>query len=201
MLLNKLNYLSLVSAQAACHTATQAACQDNSHNPELFVQDEAEWHQADSEQYEAEGEGDLYEFGQECLDRIALALGGKTMVPLAEQALPQLMTDHRWQQRHAALICLAQIAEGCAKVMLQNKQVTGLVQMCKQVSMSWAEPLSLSCVYAYPRSETWYCKACVTVDGSAYAATRPAVCIPCVTAQHLHLQAPCCSMHSWQDGA
>lgn len=101
----------------------------------VCVQDEAEWHQADSEQYEAEGEGDLYEFGQECLDRIALALGGKTMVPLAEQALPQLMTDQRWQQRHAALICLAQIAEGCAKVMLQNKQVTGLVQMCKQVSL------------------------------------------------------------------
>ena len=100
----------------------------------VVLQDEAEWHQADSEQYEAEGEGDLYEFGQECLDRIALALGGKTMVPLAEQALPQLMTDQRWQQRHAALICLAQIAEGCAKVMLQNKQVTGLVQMCKQVS-------------------------------------------------------------------
>ena len=100
----------------------------------MALQDEAEWHQADSEQYEAEGEGDLYEFGQECLDRIALALGGKTMVPLAEQALPQLMTDQRWQQRHAALICLAQIAEGCAKVMLQNKQVTGLVQMCKQVS-------------------------------------------------------------------
>lgn len=98
----------------------------------LDVTDEAEWHQADSEQYEAEGEGDLYEFGQECLDRIALALGGKTMVPLAEQALPQLMTDARWEQRHAALICLAQIAEGCAKVMLQNKQVTGLVQMCKQ---------------------------------------------------------------------
>ena len=42
------------------------------------------------------------------------------------------MTDARWEQRHAALICLAQIAEGCAKVMLQNKQVTGLVQMCKQ---------------------------------------------------------------------
>ncbi len=98
----------------------------------MRLQDEAEWHQADSEQYEAEGEGDLYEFGQECLDRIALALGGKTMVPLAEQALPQLMTDARWEQRHAALICLAQIAEGCAKVMLQNKQVTGLVQMCKQ---------------------------------------------------------------------
>lgn len=101
----------------------------------LCLQDEAEWHQADSEQYEGEGEGDLYEFGQECLDRIALALGGKTMVPLAEQALPQLMTDARWEQRHAALICLAQIAEGCAKVMLQNKQVTGLVQMCKQVRL------------------------------------------------------------------
>lgn len=56
------------------------------------------------------------------------------MVPMAAQALPQLMTDQRWEQRHAALICLAQIAEGCAKVMLQTKQISGLVQMCKQVS-------------------------------------------------------------------
>lgn len=100
----------------------------------MYVQDEPDWHKADSEQYEAEGEGELYEFGQECLDRIALALGGKTMVPMAAQALPQLMTDQRWEQRHAAMICLAQIAEGCAKIMLQNKQVSGLVQMCKQVS-------------------------------------------------------------------
>ena len=117
-----------------CHNTATSSSLLGPHNSEMALQDEAEWHQADSEQYEAEGEGDLYEFGQECLDRIALALGGKTMVPLAEQALPQLMTDQRWQQRHAALICLAQIAEGCAKVMLQNKQVTGLVQMCKQVS-------------------------------------------------------------------
>ncbi|KAA6426387.1 MAG: Embryo defective [Trebouxia sp. A1-2] len=104
----------------------------------LDVTDEAEWHQADSEQYQAEGEGDLYEFGQECLDRIALALGGKTMVPLAEQALPQLMTDARWEQRHAALICLAQIAEGCAKVMLQNKQVTGLGLQDPHAKVRWA---------------------------------------------------------------
>ena len=100
----------------------------------LNLQDEPDWHKADSEQYESEGEGELYEFGQECLDRISLALGGKTMVPMAAQALPQLMTDQRWEQRHAALICLAQIAEGCAKVMLQTKQISGLVQMCKQVS-------------------------------------------------------------------
>ena len=101
---------------------------------EVNLQDEPDWHKADSEQYESEGEGELYEFGQECLDRISLALGGKTMVPMAAQALPQLMTDQRWEQRHAALICLAQIAEGCAKVMLQTKQISGLVQMCKQVS-------------------------------------------------------------------
>ena len=68
------------------------------------------------------------------------------MVPMAAQALPRLMTDQRWEQRHAALICLAQIAEGCAKVMLQNKQISGLVQMCKQVScLGMVSSLSLSC--------------------------------------------------------
>ena len=122
------------------------------HKSMIALQDEPDWHSADSEQYEAEGEGELYEFGQECLDRVALALGGKTMVPLAEQALPQRRPDSRWEQRHAALICLAQIAEGGAKVMLQNKQVTGLVQMCRQASCLRSPKIGLQ-LYALPCSD------------------------------------------------
>ena len=74
------------------------------------------------------------------MDRLSLSLGGKTIVPLASSLLPQLLSSQDWKQRHAALICLAQIAEGCAKVMQKN--MSGLVDMCMRVrplTPSWME--------------------------------------------------------------
>ena len=101
---------------------------DSSHSS---MQDEPNWHRADTDKYESEGEGELYEFGQESLDRIALALGGNTVAPLASSLLPTLLQDADWKKRHAALICISQIAEGCVKVLVKN--VHGLADMCIQV--------------------------------------------------------------------
>lgn len=42
--------------------------------------------------------------------------------------LPVWLGDADWRKRHAALICLAQIAEGCERLMQQ--QVEPLVAMC-----------------------------------------------------------------------
>lgn len=89
-------------------------------DPNAGTQDEPEWHNAESDAHETDGEGELYEFGQECLDRIALALGGTAVMPIASALLPVWAADSDWKKRHAALICLAQIAEGCVKVMMQN---------------------------------------------------------------------------------
>ena len=94
-------------------------------------QDEPEWHQAESDAHETDGEGELYEFGQECLDRIALSLGGAAVMPIAIALLPQWAADPDWKRRHAALICLAQIAEGCVKVMMQH--LDSLVSMSLKV--------------------------------------------------------------------
>jgi hypothetical protein len=52
------------------------------------------------------------------LDRLAIAIGGNTIVPIASELLPQYLSAPEWQKHHAALITLAQIAEGCAKVSL-----------------------------------------------------------------------------------
>ena len=57
------------------------------------MQDDPDWHRGDSDKYETEGEGELYEFGQECLDRLALSLGGNTVAPLASQMFPPLMAN------------------------------------------------------------------------------------------------------------
>ena len=98
------------------------------------MQDEPNWHRADTDKYESEGEGELYEFGQESLDRLALALGGNTVAPLASGLLPTLLQDPDWKKRHAALICISQIAEGCVKVLVKN--VHGLADMCIQVRLT-----------------------------------------------------------------
>jgi len=50
------------------------------------------------------------------LDRLSISLGGNTIVPVASEQLPAYLAAPEWQKRHAALIALAQIAEGSSKV-------------------------------------------------------------------------------------
>jgi hypothetical protein len=94
----------------------------------LDIEDDEDWHTAENEEDGGLGQGDLYEVGQECLDRIAIALGPNTVLPACAQTMPALIGDADWKKRHAALIALSQIAEGCVKGM--KKDVVGAVQPC-----------------------------------------------------------------------
>lgn len=100
----------------------------------LDIEDEPAWHGAETEDEDA-GETSNYSVGQECLDRLSIALGGNTIVPVASELLPQYLAAPEWQKRHAALITLAQIAEGCAKVMVKN-----LEQIVSMVLNSFRDP-------------------------------------------------------------
>ncbi|RVW48730.1 Importin-5 [Vitis vinifera] len=53
----------------------------------LDIEDDPAWHSADSEDEDA-GESSNYSVGQECLDRLAISLGGNTIVPVASELLP-----------------------------------------------------------------------------------------------------------------
>ncbi|KAA8518343.1 hypothetical protein F0562_015774 [Nyssa sinensis] len=93
----------------------------------LDIEDDPAWHNAETEDEDA-GETSNYSVGQECLDRLAISLGGNTIVPVASELLPAYLTAPEWQEHHAALITLAQIAEGCSKVMIKNlEQVVSMV--------------------------------------------------------------------------
>nr|GEW73970.1 importin-5-like [Tanacetum cinerariifolium] len=81
----------------------------------LDIEDEAAWHSAENEDEDA-GESSNYSVGQECLDRLAIALGGNTIVPVASEQLPAYLAAPEWQKHLAALVALAQIAEGCSKL-------------------------------------------------------------------------------------
>uniref|UniRef100_A0A0D9VXV9 TOG domain-containing protein n=1 Tax=Leersia perrieri TaxID=77586 RepID=A0A0D9VXV9_9ORYZ len=85
----------------------------------LDVQDEPAWHAAVSEEEDA-GETGSYVFAQECLDRLAIAVGGNTILPVAADLFPSFFGAEEWERRHAALVTMAQIAEGCARVMIKN---------------------------------------------------------------------------------
>lgn len=84
----------------------------------LDIDDDPKWHGAEEEDEDA-GETSNYAFGQECLDRLAISLGGNTVVPVASEVLPAFLAAPEWQKHHAALIALAQIAEGCSKVWMR----------------------------------------------------------------------------------
>nr|GLL21198.1 importin-5-like [Ipomoea trifida] len=100
----------------------------------LDIDDEPAWHSAEAEDEDA-GETSNYSVGQECLDRLSIALGGNTIVPVASEQLPAYLAALEWQKHHAALIALAQIAEGCSKVMIKN-----LEQIVTMVLSSFQDP-------------------------------------------------------------
>ncbi|KAF2314558.1 hypothetical protein GH714_027565 [Hevea brasiliensis] len=100
----------------------------------LDIEDDPAWHSAETEDEDA-GETSNYSVGQECLDRLAISLGGNTIVPVASEQLPAYLAAPEWQKHHAALIALAQIAEGCSKVMIKN-----LEQVVLMVLNSFHDP-------------------------------------------------------------
>uniref|UniRef100_A0A1J3DTI8 Importin-5 n=1 Tax=Noccaea caerulescens TaxID=107243 RepID=A0A1J3DTI8_NOCCA len=91
------------------------------------IEDDPAWYSAETEDEDA-GETSNYSMGQECLDRLAISLGGNTIVPVAYQQFSAYLAASEWQKHHASLIALAQIAEGCSKVMIKNlEQVVSMV--------------------------------------------------------------------------
>ncbi|RWV86522.1 hypothetical protein GW17_00051580 [Ensete ventricosum] len=102
----------------------------------LDIEDDPAWHSAEVQDEDA-GETSNYGVAQECLDRLAIAVGGNTIVPVASELLPAYLAAPEWQKHHAALITLAQIAEGCSKV---NVMLKNLEQVLTMVLSSFQDP-------------------------------------------------------------
>lgn len=80
----------------------------------LDREDDSEWYELEDE--EDTSEYTLFDCGQESLDRIAIALGGKAVLPVAEAIIPSFLgNENSWVHRHAALLAISQIGEGCQK--------------------------------------------------------------------------------------
>jgi len=86
-------------------------------NMMISLEDNPSWHEGDEEDDVEITDSDV---GEESLDRLALSLGGKMLVPILFSAFPQLLGDQDWKKRHTALMALAIIGEGCRKYMENN---------------------------------------------------------------------------------
>ncbi|CAH1757572.1 14994_t:CDS:10 [Entrophospora sp. SA101] len=73
------------------------------------------WHTTDD--LEDSDNDENYVVGEHAMDRLARNLGGKAVLPIAFQYIPSMLGSESWEQRHAALMAISAIGEGCVKIM------------------------------------------------------------------------------------
>ncbi|KAF3080795.1 hypothetical protein TWF569_003879 [Orbilia oligospora] len=80
--------------------------------------DAAEWNDSDDLDID---ESDMnHVVGEQCMDRLANKLGGKTVLPPTFNWLPRMMNSASWRDRHASLMAISAISEGCRDLMLSE---------------------------------------------------------------------------------
>lgn len=79
--------------------------------------DEAiEWNA--SEDLEVEESDRNHVAGEQMMDRLANKLGGSAVLPPTFTWLPRMITSSAWRDRHAALMAISAISEGCRDLMI-----------------------------------------------------------------------------------
>src|SRR5690606_3214518 len=56
--------------------------------------------------------------GEQCMDRLAQKLTGAVILPPAFNWLPRMAQSGNWKDRHACLMAISAISEGCADAMI-----------------------------------------------------------------------------------
>ncbi|TGZ80208.1 ARM repeat-containing protein [Ascodesmis nigricans] len=97
--------------------ATEMVTQCLSLMTDIGIDDEdaSEWNDADDLDMD---ESDLnHVAGEQCMDRLANRLGGSVLLAPTFQWLPRMITSSAWRDRHAALMAISAISEGCHDMM------------------------------------------------------------------------------------
>ncbi|CAO2829312.1 unnamed protein product [Amaranthus hypochondriacus] len=100
----------------------------------LDIEDDPAWYSAEVENEDA-GETSNYVAGLEYLNRLSIAFGGDSIIPVASKFFHVYLTAPEWQKHHAALLAVAQIAYGCSKEMIKC-----LAQVVNIVLKSFQDP-------------------------------------------------------------
>ncbi|KAI9190858.1 importin subunit beta-3 [Polychytrium aggregatum] len=90
------------------------------------LEDEPSWYTTDV--LEDDDNEEDYVVGEQTMDRLARNLGGASVLPVTFNVLSAMLGAQEWQRRHAALMAISAIGEGCKKQMEADlKRVVDLV--------------------------------------------------------------------------
>ncbi|KKA27201.1 hypothetical protein TD95_002096 [Thielaviopsis punctulata] len=85
-----------------------------------------EW--LESEDLDQNGSDQNHVAGEQTMDRLANKLGGETILAPTFNWLPRMVNSPNWKDRHAALMAISAISEGCRELMIgELRQVLNLV--------------------------------------------------------------------------
>ena len=80
------------------------------------LEDDSDWYTTNDID-DADDMDASYIVAEQAMDRLSRALGGKHILPPAFALLPTYLSSGDWRHRHAALMCISAIGEGCVKIM------------------------------------------------------------------------------------
>jgi len=103
-------------------------------NMMLDIEETEEWNTKTNEE---EDDVDISnsDIGEESLDRLALSIGGKAMVPAVFALLPVMLSNQDWRYRHAGLLSISIIGEGCNKFLVPH-----LPEVVKNIFPFFSDP-------------------------------------------------------------
>ncbi|KAI5304014.1 hypothetical protein KEM56_006956 [Ascosphaera pollenicola] len=88
--------------------------------------DAEEW--STSEDLDLEESDKNHVAGEQCMDRLANKLGGQAILPVTFAWVPRMLGSTSWRDRHAALMVISAISEGCRELMIgELEQVLAMV--------------------------------------------------------------------------
>jgi len=77
--------------------------------------DAAEWNAQEDTDFDESDSNHVA--GEQTMDRLANKLGGQVLLPPTFTWLPRMITSGSWKDRHAALMAISAISEGCRELM------------------------------------------------------------------------------------
>ncbi|KAF9143232.1 hypothetical protein BGX30_001008 [Mortierella sp. GBA39] len=90
------------------------------------LEDEADWYMADDQDEEDADTNSV--IGEQAIDRLSRALGGKAILPVIFGYIPKMLANEQeWKCRHAGLMAISAMGEGCGRVM--EGELTKIVHM------------------------------------------------------------------------
>ncbi|KAI9218971.1 armadillo-type protein [Blastocladiella britannica] len=97
------------------------------------VEEDEDWYTTDDIDNSAEDDDEPHVVGEQALDRIARKMGAQHVTPAVFAIIPQLLQSADWPHRHAGLLAIAAVAEGCYKAMA--KELTNIVNLVLPFAM------------------------------------------------------------------